>query len=267
LASAGIAAADLAAVFPVGGTSRMPLLADVLQQALGQPPTAVGQPQLVVAKGGARLPLPAVPADPGTARTTGGADITRTTGGAHRSRARHGRDAGGRRVPAWRNLRPRHKLVAVATVALAGVAAVIFWTLPARSTAGQATPACAYKIGYLGASTNFLGSPAGSRAGVALAVEEYNARNPGCTAELVEFLENSPSDATAGAQKAASDPKILGLVGSLYLPDNDAAQPILDQAGVPTISPTFTTPDHPPTAFSTGPWGPTSMTSRPASAS
>jgi branched-chain amino acid transport system substrate-binding protein len=244
----------------------MPLVADVLEQALGKPPTAVGQHQLVVAKGAAHLPLPAVPADNGTARAergpaadppagpsdnpaaAGTARDTRTSGGKHRSRARSYRDVRGGRVPRWTSLRPRHKLIAAAvTLVLVAVATVTLTSLLASSTAGQATAGCGYKIAYLGSPTGFMATPASSRYGVELAVEEYRTRNPGCQVELVApGMDDPPSDTVieANAKRVVSDPKILGVVSPLHLSETQVAQPIFDLAGVATISPTLTTPNH-----------------------
>ncbi|MEV0570413.1 Hsp70 family protein [Dactylosporangium sp. NPDC050588] len=57
--AAGIAPADLAGCLLVGGTSRTPLAATLLHRAIGVAPTAIEDPQLVVAAGAARAPLPA----------------------------------------------------------------------------------------------------------------------------------------------------------------------------------------------------------------
>ncbi|MEJ3747667.1 Hsp70 family protein [Actinomycetes bacterium KLBMP 9797] len=51
LDAAGVAPADLAGLFLVGGSSRMPLAAALLHQGLGVAPTVVEQPELVVAEG------------------------------------------------------------------------------------------------------------------------------------------------------------------------------------------------------------------------
>jgi hypothetical protein len=54
LAAAGVAPADLAGLFLVGGSSRMPLAAMLLHRHLGVAPTVVEQPELVVAEGSLR---------------------------------------------------------------------------------------------------------------------------------------------------------------------------------------------------------------------
>jgi hypothetical protein len=64
LLDAGIPVADLVAIVPVGGASRMPLVATLLHRAFGVVPTAIEQPELVVAEGSlaaTRAPADAVP--------------------------------------------------------------------------------------------------------------------------------------------------------------------------------------------------------------
>jgi ABC-type branched-subunit amino acid transport system substrate-binding protein len=52
----GVGAGQLAGVFLVGGSSRIPLVATLLHRALGGPPVAIEQPELVVAEGALRTP-------------------------------------------------------------------------------------------------------------------------------------------------------------------------------------------------------------------
>jgi hypothetical protein len=60
--AAGIAAADLAGVLLVGGSSRVPLAGTLLHRGLGVPPTVLDQPELVVAAGALHASvIPAVP--------------------------------------------------------------------------------------------------------------------------------------------------------------------------------------------------------------
>nr|MDT0659912.1 Hsp70 family protein [Micromonospora sp. DSM 115978] len=65
---AGVAVADLAGVFLVGGSSRMPLVATLLHRSLGVPPLVLEQPELVVAEGSvvalAGAPAPTRPGPP-----------------------------------------------------------------------------------------------------------------------------------------------------------------------------------------------------------
>jgi hypothetical protein len=50
----GLRAGDLAGIFLVGGATRTPLVATLLHQATGRPPTVLDQPELVVAEGALR---------------------------------------------------------------------------------------------------------------------------------------------------------------------------------------------------------------------
>ncbi|GAA2352475.1 Hsp70 family protein [Dactylosporangium salmoneum] len=54
LRRAGLRASNLAGIFLVGGASRTPLVATLLHQAIGRPPTVQDQPELVVAEGALR---------------------------------------------------------------------------------------------------------------------------------------------------------------------------------------------------------------------
>jgi actin-like ATPase involved in cell morphogenesis len=72
---AGVEVADLAGLFLVGGSSRMPLVATLLHRTIGIPPLVLEQPELVVAEGGAAVlaeptPIrqpPPLPPRPGSA--------------------------------------------------------------------------------------------------------------------------------------------------------------------------------------------------------
>ncbi|MET7417905.1 Hsp70 family protein [Dactylosporangium sp. NPDC005555] len=62
IAAARLTPADIAGVFLVGGGSRIPLVATLLHQALGKAPTAVEQPEMVVAQGSLGAPSQPGPA-------------------------------------------------------------------------------------------------------------------------------------------------------------------------------------------------------------
>ncbi|MEV0569627.1 Hsp70 family protein [Dactylosporangium sp. NPDC050588] len=72
IAAAGLTPADIAGVFLVGGGSRIPLVATLLHQALGTAPTAVEQPEMVVAQGSLGAPAQPGPAgQPASAPVSG----------------------------------------------------------------------------------------------------------------------------------------------------------------------------------------------------
>ncbi|SHN39291.1 Hsp70 family protein [Cryptosporangium aurantiacum] len=79
LFGAGVSAKNLAGVFLVGGSSRIPLVGTLLHRALGVPPVALEQPELVVALGTLRVaavqagaPSPPTPAPRGPVPSVAG---------------------------------------------------------------------------------------------------------------------------------------------------------------------------------------------------
>jgi branched-chain amino acid transport system substrate-binding protein len=139
-------------------------------------------------------------------------------------------------------------IVAGIVVLLAGGGGV-YWALrpttdeptPGPTHAGQgANAACGYKLAYLGVLT---GSNAADgtmvRDSAALALEAYNSQHGSCTTQLVSFDTNTTEPAKV-AQQIVDDDKILGVVGPLYLDETNAALPVLEKGGVPTISPAAT---------------------------
>jgi ABC-type branched-subunit amino acid transport system substrate-binding protein len=152
-------------------------------------------------------------------------------------------------------------LIAVGLVVLAVGGGGVYWAL--RSTAGvptsgpsatkpgggAASPACGYKIAYLGVLS---GSNAADgtmvRDSVSMALEQYNKQHESCTAQLVD-LDTNTTTSTTLAQQIVDDQKILGVVGPLYLNEVNAALPIFDRAELPAITPAATE-----TGLSTNGW-------------
>jgi outer membrane protein assembly factor BamB len=69
LSDAGLAARDLAGVFLVGGSSRLPMAATEVHRALGVAPFTLEQPEIVVAEGSLHVPAAAGPPTEPTALT------------------------------------------------------------------------------------------------------------------------------------------------------------------------------------------------------
>ncbi|MGH8905133.1 MAG: branched-chain amino acid ABC transporter substrate-binding protein [Egibacteraceae bacterium] len=81
------------------------------------------------------------------------------------------------------------------------------------------------------------------RNGVALAVEQYMAGNPECPVELVQLdSQGDPAQAPALAQQAVQSARIVAVVGPTFSGESNAADPIFDEAGLPTITPSATNP-------------------------
>lgn len=134
------------------------------------------------------------------------------------------------------------------TLRVAGLAVAMTVGLTAcTSTTGDdaaAGTSCGFKIAFFGALTgdnaNIGLAP---RDGAKLAVDQYNTSHASCQAELVNFDSQGDAKQAPGlAQKIVQDPKILGVVGPAFSGESEAADPILNQGGVTTITPSATRP-------------------------
>lgn len=109
---------------------------------------------------------------------------------------------------------------------------------PQASTAVVALgpPACGKSIGFMGALSGpeaGLGTPV--RDAMQLAVNEYNAQHPSCTAKLVAFdTQGDAVHVPAAVDRLPSD--LLGLVGPTLTGETKAAGPRLDKAGLPFLT-------------------------------
>lgn len=120
---------------------------------------------------------------------------------------------------------------------------------PSHGAQPPASPACGFKIAVLGVLTGSNnGDGVAVRDSTKLAVEQYNAKHPGCTATLVEYdSQNTAADKDdqAGAQARAivADNSILGVVGPIYASEVHDALPVLESGGIPVITPSATDTD------------------------
>ncbi|GAA4218673.1 Hsp70 family protein [Actinocatenispora rupis] len=69
--AARVQPADVAGIFLVGGSTRVPMVATMLHQATGRAPAVLEQPEIVVAEGGLHATAPAAPAQRPTSPPTG----------------------------------------------------------------------------------------------------------------------------------------------------------------------------------------------------
>jgi branched-chain amino acid transport system substrate-binding protein len=97
---------------------------------------------------------------------------------------------------------------------------------------------CAAKIAFFGplsGSAADLGEYIHS--GMVLAVERYNSAHPDCTVHLADFdSQGDPKQAPALAQQVVSDGAIIGVVGPAFSGESEAADPLLNQGGVASIT-------------------------------
>jgi branched-chain amino acid transport system substrate-binding protein len=81
------------------------------------------------------------------------------------------------------------------------------------------------------------------RNGIQLAVDEYNEENADCKVTIEDYdSQGSPDQAPGLAQKAINDKDVLGIVGPAFSGESKAADPLFEEAGLVTISPSATNP-------------------------
>ena len=109
---------------------------------------------------------------------------------------------------------------------------------------GGGSDANTIKIGFMG---DLTGENSGivipPRNGAKMAIDAYNATNPPKQIELVEYdSQGSPDQAVPLVTKAIQQDKIVGLIGPAFSGESKAADPVLEQAKIPSISASATNP-------------------------
>ncbi len=80
------------------------------------------------------------------------------------------------------------------------------------------------------------------RNGAKLAVQQHNAKND-CKVQLKQFdSQGDPAQAPALAQKVVQDKDLVGVMGPAYSGESKVANPIFNEAGIPTITASATNP-------------------------
>jgi len=96
-------------------------------------------------------------------------------------------------------------------------------------------------LGFMGAQTGpnaQLGINISN--GVELALEQHNAKSGVSQVKLIKYdTQGDPTQATNQAKKAITD-KVVGVVGPAFSGESKTAVPILDEAGIPNVSPSAT---------------------------
>jgi len=133
--------------------------------------------------------------------------------------------------------------VGIPVVAAAVVLSGCGTTGGSSGTAGG-TKKCDQKIGMFGALTGpnaNLGIYIHN--GVKLAGDEYNAKHSDCKVTIADFdSQGDPTQAPGLAKKAIDDKTIVGIVGPAFSGESKAADPLFNEAGLVTITPSATNP-------------------------
>ena len=101
---------------------------------------------------------------------------------------------------------------------------------------------CGYELAYFGALTGTSANLGVNIShGAELAVQQYNTKNGANCVTLKKFDSQGAAEVAPGvARNLVADKKILGVVGPPFSGESQAADPIFDQAGIPTITPSAT---------------------------
>jgi branched-chain amino acid transport system substrate-binding protein len=140
------------------------------------------------------------------------------------------------------HVRPIYKL-GVPVVAAALALAACGGTSGGTSTdSGGGSAPTELKIGFFGALTGDAANLGTNiKKGSQLAIDQYNATNPKVKVSLVDYdSQGDPSQAPALAKKAIDDKSVIGVVGPAFSGESKAADPLFNEAGLVTISPSAT---------------------------
>lgn len=112
------------------------------------------------------------------------------------------------------------------------------------SAAGGGAKKCDLKIGFFGALTGDAANLGQNiQNGAKLAIDQYNAKNASCKVTIASFdSQGDPAQAPALAKKAVDDKSIIGIVGPAFSGESKAADPLFNEAGLVSITPSATNP-------------------------
>lgn len=114
----------------------------------------------------------------------------------------------------------------------------------AAASSGGGSSSCDVSLGFFGALTGqYANLGVNIYNGVKLAVDQHNKKSPNCQVGLVKYdSQGSPDQAPALAQQAINNSKVVGIVGPAFSGESKAADPLFNQAGLTTITPSATNP-------------------------
>ena len=106
-------------------------------------------------------------------------------------------------------------------------------------------PQCGYHLAFLGPLTGGIGSLGqGMAQGAQLAVDQFNTRYGSNCVQLVRYDSQGAASKAAGvAAQVVADPQALGVIGPIYSPESETADPVLNAAGISLVSPAATFAD------------------------
>lgn len=131
-----------------------------------------------------------------------------------------------------------------AILALIAGAAACNSSSKSSNTGSSAGKNCGYELAYFGALTGSAANlGVNIEQGAELAVKQYNTKNGANCITIKKFDSQGDAGVAPGlARTIVTEPKLVGVVGLPFSGESEAAEPILDQAGIPSITPSATRP-------------------------
>jgi branched-chain amino acid transport system substrate-binding protein len=125
---------------------------------------------------------------------------------------------------------------------IAGAAACNKSSSSDDTASGGGSSNCGYKLAYFGALTGSAANlGVNIEQGFELAVNQYNEKKGSTCIEVAKFDSQGESSVAPGvARNLVADKKIIGIVGPPFSGESEAADPIFESAGIPTITPSAT---------------------------
>ena len=141
-------------------------------------------------------------------------------------------------------MRLRHIARVTAAAAVIALAAASCSSGNDSSSSSGGGDKCKLSIGFFGALTGDAANLGKNiRNGVQLAVDQYNDENKDCKVKITDYdSQGSPDQAPGLAQKAVTDKAVIGIVGPAFSGESKAADPLFEEAGLSTITPSATNP-------------------------
>ncbi|MEV6300899.1 branched-chain amino acid ABC transporter substrate-binding protein [Actinoplanes sp. NPDC051861] len=101
---------------------------------------------------------------------------------------------------------------------------------------------CGYKLAFFGALTGSAANlGVNIEQGFELAITQYNEKKGSTCIEVAKFDSQGAAEVAPGvARSLVADKKIIGIVGPPFSGESEAADPIFEEAGIPTITPSAT---------------------------
>ncbi|UQU63090.1 branched-chain amino acid ABC transporter substrate-binding protein [Couchioplanes caeruleus] len=131
---------------------------------------------------------------------------------------------------------------AIGGLAVIGLVAGAAACNSSSSSDDSASGNCGYKLAFFGALTGSAANlGVNIEQGFELAIKQYNTKKGSECITVAKFdSQGEPAVAPGVARNLVADKKILGIVGPPFSGESEAADPIFEEAGIPTITPSAT---------------------------